>query len=276
MILTAAVIEDSQLRLYTEHEQVAQRMCDLFYDVFGAGSETSGKKGQGVVYKVAVRGEATVFQIRDAVLQKDAESGLYRFRVQDKLLQRDCCVRSILRGAFLASGFLADPNKNYHFEIATRHSALSRDFVDLFGHFGITAKRTMRKSSYVVYVKESEAIADAISVVGATRALMEFRNVQVYKDVRNQVNRAVNCETANVAKTVGAAAKQAQSIKVIERRMGLSNLPDDLQEVARVRLEHPEASLLDIARLLSVPLTKSGVNHRLKKIEKIAQELENK
>ena len=273
MILATAVIDSDQLRMYTENEHVAQRICDLFYEVFKMGSETIGKSSQNTVYKVLVRGKENIQRIQREVLYLDPDKNLPRFCVHDALFKKECCIRSFLKGVFLAAGFLADPNKNYHFEIVTRHKGLSLDIIRLFSKYDIHAKETLRKSNHVVYIKESEAIADAINVIGAHHTLMEFRNIQVLKDVRNQVNRSVNCETANVMKTANAAYNQVKNIRLIEKRMGLSNLPDDLQEVARLRLKNREASLLEIAKKLSVPISKSGVNHRFLKIEKIARDL---
>ncbi len=189
------------------------------------------------------------------------------------LLQQTCCKRAFIRGAFLAAGSISDPRKAYHMEIVCRTSPQARQLRDVMNTFEAEAKIVERKGHYVVYVKEGSRIVDMLGVMEANVALMNLENVRILKEMRNSVNRKVNCETANIGKTVSAAVRQVEDIQLIEKKIGLSKLPQSLQEIARVRLEHPDMPLKDLGELLTPPVGKSGVNHRLRRISEIAEEL---
>mgnify|MGYP001851902234 FL=1 len=189
------------------------------------------------------------------------------------LLQQTCCKRAFIRGAFLAAGSISDPRKAYHMEIVCRTSPQARQLRDVMNTFEAEAKIVERKGHYVVYVKEGSRIVDMRGVMEASVALMNLENVRILKEMRNSVNRKVNCETANIGKTVSAAVRQVEDIQLIEKKIGLSKLPQSLQEIARVRLEHPDMPLKDLGELLTPPVGKSGVNHRLRRISEIAEKL---
>lgn len=189
------------------------------------------------------------------------------------LLQQTCCKRAFIRGAFLAAGSISDPRKAYHMEIVCRTSPQARQLRDVMNTFEAEAKIVERKGHYVVYVKEGSRIVDMLGVMEANVALMNLENVRILKEMRNSVNRKVNCETANIGKTVNAAVRQVEDIQLIEKKIGLSKLPQSLQEIARVRLEHPDMPLKDLGELLTPPVGKSGVNHRLRRISEIAEKL---
>ena len=189
------------------------------------------------------------------------------------LLQQTCCKRAFIRGAFLAAGSISDPRKAYHMEIVCRTSPQARQLRDVMNTFEAEAMRGERKGHYVVYVKEGSRIVDMLGVMEANVALMNLENVRILKEMRNSVNRKVNCETANIGKTVSAAVRQVEDIQLIEKKIGLSKLPQSLQEIARVRLEHPDMPLKDLGELLTPPVGKSGVNHRLRRISEIAEKL---
>lgn len=189
------------------------------------------------------------------------------------LIERMCCKRAYLRGVFLAAGSLTNPEKGYHFEIVCEVEKQANIIMGILIDFGLKAKLIERKKYYVVYIKDSSMIVDALNVMGAHVSLMDMENVRILKDVRNAVNRRVNCETANLNKTVSAAVKQIEDIKYIEAEKGIKYLPENLWEIARLRLEEPELSLKDLGQMLNPPLGKSGVNHRLRKISEIAEEL---
>lgn len=189
------------------------------------------------------------------------------------LLQQTCCKRAFIRGAFLAAGSISDPRKAYHMEIVCRTSPQARQLRDVMNTFEAEAKIVERKGHYVVYVKEGSRIVDMLGVMEANVALMNLENVRILKKMRNSVNRKVNCETANIGKTVSAAVRQVEDIQLIEKKIGLSKLPQSLQEIARVRLEHPDMPLKDLGELLTPPVGKSGVNHRLRRISEIAEKL---
>lgn len=189
------------------------------------------------------------------------------------LLQQTCCKRAFIRGAFLAAGSISDPRKAYHLEIVCRTSPQARQLRDVMNTFEAEAKIVERKGHYVVYVKEGSRIVDMLGVMEANVALMNLENVRILKEMRNSVNRKVNCEAANIGKTVNAAVRQVEDIQLIEKKIGLSKLPQSLQEIARVRLEHPDMPLKDLGALLTPPVGKSGVNHRLRRISEIAEKL---
>ena len=190
----------------------------------------------------------------------------------DQILQRSCCARAYLRGAFLAAGSVSDPEKSYHFEIVCTSEALSERVTAQIRRFGIDAHTVLRKGRQVVYVKEGTQIVDLLNVMGAHVSLMQMENVRIVKDVRNRVNRQVNCETANLTKTVNASVRQVEEIRFLEERGILKNLPQTLRQTAQLRVEHPEASLRELGEMHDPPIGRSGVNHRLKKISEIASD----
>lgn len=196
--------------------------------------------------------------------------------VDESLLQKSCCVRAYIREAFLAAGSISDPEKGYHFEVVTSSENKALQLVSKLELFGIEAKTIERKGHIVVYIKEGSQIVDALNVMEAHNALMDLENVRILKEVRNSVNRQVNCETANINKTVNAAVKQIEDIQYIQETVGLGELPLQLRETAMLRLEYPEAPLKELGNLMNPPVGKSGVNHRLRKLSQIAEELRDK
>lgn len=193
--------------------------------------------------------------------------------VAGDLIGKSCCRRAFLRGIFLTSGSVTDPHSGYHLELAAGTMAYATRIQEIIGIFGMEAKIAERKKNHIVYMKEGAAIVDFLNVIGAHVALMEFENVRILREVRNSVNRQVNCETANIRKTVSAASRQAEDIRYIHDTIGFGNLSENLSQIARFRLEHPDASLKDLGQMLEPPIGKSGVNHRLRKLSEIAEEL---
>ncbi|MBP2655254.1 MAG: sporulation transcription regulator whiA [Firmicutes bacterium] len=190
------------------------------------------------------------------------------------LLRRACCRRAYLRGAFLGGGSVNKPEGEYHLELVTGNQVFAKTLIRLLKSFKLTARMTDRKQDYIVYLKDGEAITSFLRVIGAHNALFVFENVRVVKDMRNQVNRLVNCETANLQKTVNAAVRQVERIKLIAKTIGLTELPDTLREAAELRLAYPDATLNELVDLMDGKVGKSGINHRLRKLEQIAQGLE--
>lgn len=189
------------------------------------------------------------------------------------VIQKKCCKRAFLRGCFLASGSISSPEKFYHLEISSSTEDFAERVREVFCDFGIDAKIVVRKKQYVVYIKEGEQIVDSLALMEANQALMEFENIRIIKEMRNDINRRVNCETANLNKTVNAALKQTEDIKYIEKTMGFASLTPALSQMAEARLQYPEASLSELGSLMDPPIGKSGVNHRLRKLSEIAKEL---
>lgn len=193
--------------------------------------------------------------------------------VKGKYIQNACCKRAFIRGAFLTSGSMSDPEKSYHFEIVCSSEKKAAQLQDMINSFRMEAKTVQRKKSYVVYLKEGEQIVDILNIMEAPVALMNLENVRILKEMRNSVNRKVNCETANIHKTVSAAVKQLEDIKYIQDTIGLEQLPKQLQEMAYVRLEYPDATLKELGTYLEPPVGKSGVNHRLRKLGTMAEDI---
>lgn len=189
------------------------------------------------------------------------------------ILMQTCCKRAYLRGVFMAAGSISNPQKSYHFEIVCKSSSQAEQIQEILKGFDTDAKIVGRKSHYVVYLKEGSNIVDCLNVMEAYVSLMNLENVRILKKMRNSVNRKVNCETANIKKTVNAAVKQIEDIELIRDKTGLEKLPDVLKETARLRLEYPEATLKELGGYFDPPVGKSGVNHRLKKLSAIAEEL---
>ena len=190
-----------------------------------------------------------------------------------RILQQTCCKWSFLRGAFLAAGSVSDPKKSYHLEIICRSAQLADQLVSIIRGLFVGAKTAMRKGTSVVYLKEGQQIEEFLGYMGASTAYLELENVRILKDMRNSVNRKVNCETANISKTVNAAVQQLANIRLIESTAGIHSLPENLQEAAYLRLENPELSLEGLGKLCQPPVGKSGINHRLRRIGQIAEEI---
>ena len=184
--------------------------------------------------------------------------------------------RERIREAFIQSGSISDPEKFYHLEIVFTEETEAVAMKELMENFGLDAKIVERKGHFVVYLKEGAQIADMLRIMEASLALMEFENIRIVKEMRNSINRQVNCEAANLGKTISAAVKQIEDINYICNTVGLENLPEGLAETAKKRLEHPEAALKELGELMDPPLGKSGVNHRLKKLSELAENLRSR
>jgi len=206
-------------------------------------------------------------------------TGTFQFKneISKELVKKRCCQRAYLRGAFLAGGSVNNPEtSSYHLEIFSIYKEHSEDLVDLMNKYHLNSKSIERKKGYIAYLKEAEKISDFLSIVGAHVSLMKFEDVRIIRDMRNSVNRLVNCETANMNKTIGAAQRQVENIKFIESTIGLAELPDRLQEIARLRVDNQDITLKELGELVTGGMvSKSGVNHRLRKIEEIADNLRN-
>ncbi|MBQ9860014.1 MAG: DNA-binding protein WhiA [Clostridia bacterium] len=211
---------------------------------------------------------------RLAVLERFGHTGLeVSLRLNRANLDCDACARAYLRGAFLVCGAVTDPEHDYHLEFSVPHYNLSRDLLALLREVGFPAKAVTRSGSYIVYIKESERIEDCLTYLGAQKAALEMMGIKMIKSIRNETNRRTNCENANIDKTVQASATQVEAVRRIEENGGLASLPEELQAVARLRLENPDMSLRDLGAALEPPLSRSGVNHRLQRLIAIAEKL---
>lgn len=237
--------------------------------------KSSGKKRGTRVYTLLVRQHQQAEPILRAtgLLHAENAQDCIERRIYPPVVSSICCRRAFIRGAFIAAGSVSDPEKNYHLEFVLGERSMAEQLRELINSFELDAKMVERKEHFVVYLKEGEQIVDLLNVMGAPLALMDLENVRIVKEVRNDVNRRVNCETANLNKVVGAAVKQLEDIAYIEKTIGLSNLPEQLEEMARIRLEYPDKSLKELGSYFMTPVGKSGVNHRLRKISSIAETL---
>lgn len=267
------------LKIETENLTVAQKSFILIKCTFKVHIEVSVRQGMNVrknyVYYLELPGEKDILTVLKATKLIDESGALWGGHpgVHRLLVQNTCCKRAYIRGAFLVSGSITDPNKGYHFEIALTDSSQAEDLQRTIHSFDIDAKIVLRKKYYVLYVKEGAQIVDMLGVMGAHVALMNLENVRILKEVRNSVNRQVNCETANISKTVTAATKQIEDIKYVRDTMGFSDLTEGLRQIAQLRLEHEDVTLQELGKMLDTPISKSGVNHRLRKISEIAEKL---
>lgn len=220
--------------------------------------------------KKTVNIEAGVFQKEEDIQRITQLFGRFDEPVSSLLLKSSCCQRAFLRGAFLCVGSMSDPEKGYHLEFVCVDEQIASQLREVMLCFGIEAKIILRKKYYVVYIKESESIVELLNVMEAPVALMNLENLRILKDVRNSINRKVNCEAANITKTVNAASRQIEDIELLRDTLGLSNLPLQLRQMAEVRLNYPDASLKELGDYLDPPVGKSGVNHRLRKLSELA------
>lgn len=195
--------------------------------------------------------------------------------ISSHYLKNDCCKRAYLRGAFLAGGSINNPEtSSYHLEIANAYQEHNESLCNLMNEFNLHARILERRNGYISYIKEAEKITEFLNYTGAHQALLKFEDVRIMRDMRNSVNRLVNCETANLNKTIGAAFRQVENIKFIEKTVGIEELPDKLQEIARLRVQHQDVSLKELGELVSgAKISKSGINHRLKKIDQFADQI---
>lgn len=210
----------------------------------------------------------------EAKVPDDAQQEAFpRQGINRLLLKQSCCKRAYLRGAFLCIGSMSDPKKGYHLEFVCEYEAQAKQIQSVIADFELDAKIICRKNHYVVYMKEGAAIVDLLNVMGARLSLLYLENLRVEKEVRNSVNRKVNCEAANITKTVNAASKQIEDILYLQKHYGMEKLPESLREMAEIRLENPESSLQELGRYLNPPVGKSGVNHRLRKLSELADKI---
>lgn len=265
-----------EILLTTENEIVARKFIVLLGRAFSIPEsaveiEYEGKKNSIIHLKVTE--EKDVMKLLMAVKWADETGNVKPVFVDKLLVHKDCCKRAFIRGAFLAAGSISDPNKFYHYEIVCDYEEDAEILKDILEFFHLDAKVIQRKKNYIVYLKEGNNITDVLNVMGAFVNQMDLYNVMILKGMRNDVNRKVNCETANLNKTIEAAVKQIRDIEYIRDNIGLENINDGLRDVAYVRLENPDMNLKDIGDLLDPPVGKSGVNHRLRKISEIAEDL---
>ena len=266
------------LSVITENAKVAQRVYDLIKIVFGITSKILISKSKSSSYCVCVKGDEDILRILktlDLIPQDSSIDQIIGITLNLELMDKKCCKKAFVRGAFVAAGAMINPEKNYHLEFVTHRYRLHKQFSQILSDFGLTPKTVIRKSNYVLYFKNSEDIADVLAIVGASGAMMEYQNTRIYKELRNVANRRMNCDMANLEKTMNAAEKQINAIKKLMDKGVFPTLSDQLRQVAELRIENSDVSLSDIGKMLNPPIGKSGVNHRLRKIVEIAEKYDD-
>ena len=262
----------------TENVLVAKTGFSLIKKLFGAAARVSVKERnqghRGHLYTIILEdAQAAERMIRALKLEDSVRRMDFTVRMSDRnLLQSECCRKAFLRGVFLSSGSLSDPEKIYHLELVSETPEFAEEIREAMSAFGLNAKTVERKGRSVVYLKEGNQIVDFLGLIQASVSLLNFENTRVLKDVRNSINRSVNCEAANIGKTISAAVRELHDIEKIDQLFGLERLPGALREVASARLLHPDISLRELGEMLDPPLGKSGISHRMRKIHEIAEE----
>ena len=263
------------LNVQTESPAIARRIYSLIKQLYKVESDILVRKKMKLkknnTYVVRLRHHAQEILGDLAIL----DGFQIKERVPLDLLTDDLMIRSYLRGAFLAGGSVNNPETSrYHLEIYSLYEEHNEMIAEMINRYDLNARTTNRRSGYIVYLKEAEKIANFLQLIGATTSMLEFENIRIVRDMRNSVNRLVNCENANMDKVANAANRQVENIMLIEATVGLSSLPEKLRAIAETRLAHQEVSLKELGTLVpGGPISKSGVNHRLRKLSQIADDM---
>lgn len=263
------------LNVQTENAAIARRIYSLLKDHYEVKSELLVRRKMKLkknnVYIVRLKQDTqrilTDLDIMDGMM--------FHTHVSDEIMGNSQKMRSYLRGAFMASGSVNNPETSrYHLEIYSLYEEHNQDICEMLNFFDLNGRTLERRNGYISYLKGAEQIADFFVVIGATNSMLKFEDVRIVRDMRNSVNRLVNCETANMNKTIDAASKQLENIAYIDDTVGLQALPEKLQEIAELRLENPEVSLKELGEMIpSGAISKSGINHRIRKINEFAERL---
>jgi len=267
LLYNAAVCDDGRhLVLDTENEAVAKKCFTLLKKTFNIEAVVQGRRR-------LIPDDETERRLLQALHLTEGCEGKIALTnpVNTLLIKSSCCARAYLRGVFLSVGSMSDPRKSYHLEFVCDEKAQALQLQETLQEFQIEARIIKRKKYQVVYLKEGAGIVDLLNVMGAHVSLMELENMRILKEMRNSINRRVNCETANISKTVTAAGRQIEDILLIRDRYGFENLPDNLRQMAEIRLEYPDAALKELGGYLEPSVGKSGVNHRLRRLSEIAE-----
>ena len=255
-----------EISLMTEYDYVADRYSDAIKYLIGSQPEKIvSKSGKITVY---VHTTEDRIDVLNELGYSESERSL---RLLESNIENECCFGAFIRGAFLACGIITDPKKEYHLEFDVTFKSKSRDLTDAFKDFPVSPKPSDRNGVNIVYFKDSSQIEDILTVMGAQMSVMELIGEKILKDVRNNVNRKVNCDSANLRKTAQAAANQTKAIELLKSQGKFDDLPSDLKELAQLRIDNPEMTLSELGSNLSKPLSRSGVNHKLKKLTEMTK-----
>ncbi len=262
------------LRLDTENAAVARRAFALIKRLYGVTATTQMHSNQlkhNHIYSLTIDASVARMVAVDTRLMGEEGLGL---GADMSFLSSRCCKVAFVRGAFLGGGSVTNPEKRYHMEFVCGQKEFAEGLLNIIDELGIAARMIPRGKHFVVYLKEGDAIVTLLTMIGAHASILNIENIRVMKSVRNSVNRKVNCETGNLSKTVNASVRQQESIEYIRSRMGLDKLSPGLREVAQARLDNPDATLEELAEMLGAG-SKSGINHKLRKLNSIAEQLKS-
>lgn len=267
------------LRFTTENAAIARRIFSILKIIYDTEVEVMVRRNKQLKknnnYLIIVNDKEISKKILKDVGFTRGKSSILNpnYSIPTNLIESRCCRRAYIRGAFLGGGSISNPEKTYHLEFVTSKEEHAKGLSKVINSFNLNSKIVIRKESYVIYLKEGEQIVDLLNIIGAHQALLKLEDIRVLKNIRNNINRLVNCETANLGKTIDASMRQVGNIKYIDETIGLNKLPENLREIAELRLQYTDASLKELGMYLDPPVGKSGVNHRLRKIEQLAEEL---
>ncbi|MGI6172435.1 MAG: DNA-binding protein WhiA [Christensenellales bacterium] len=267
------------LEIRTKHNGIARRYYTMMRRWLNAGSDIRIAKtrqlGEHNRYILSPAAEDIPGMLSALDLLDEKQPFGMRSVPDRAFLRRECCQTAFLRGAFLAGGSLNNPERAYHMEIAVSDEGLAACLCELLNRRGIPAKTALRKSQYIAYVKSAESIADFLTLLGANRARLDFEAIRMNKELRNEINRQMNCDTSNLDKAIFASERQRSMIEAIDKSIGLDALEPALREIAELRLRYPAASLAELGSMTTPSISKSGVSARMRKIQALAEELVN-
>lgn len=266
------------LKLNIENVSTARKVYILLKKLFEISVEIIVKKNHYFkkhnIYTLLITEDLGFRDIMITVgVLKDRQEYSFNYGIDKSLIQDESCKRSFLRGVFLGCASISDPEKTYHLEFVLDSKQFAEDLAEILNEYDLNSKVITRKNQYIVYLKEGEHIIDLLNIIGAHSSLLELENIRVYKEIRNNVNRVVNCETANLKKTADASVRQIENIRFIKDTIGFDKLSKPLREIAELRLEYTDATLKELGEMLNPPVGKSGVNHRLRKLENVAENI---
>ncbi len=271
-----------RIQLSTENPSTARKIFKLVKKAYGFSAEIQIRQtprfNKGKQYVLLIHdAKGSLHLLKETeILEKTSEGHRLSDEWPNRILKNRCCKRAFLRGAFLGGGSISSPEKNYHLEFVSSKEQHIDTIHKLLKHFSLMGKMIERKGHFVLYLKEGEQIVDLLNIMGAHHALLALENIRILKQMRNNVNRIVNCETANLSKTVKASMRQVEMINFIDKRIGIQYLPERLRDIAIARLKYPEASLKELGEHLNPQVGKSGINHRFRKLEQIEKKLKMK
>ncbi len=270
---------DYVLYLQDDNELIVRKFFTLLRKAFNIGTSflegNADAKAGGRIYRPVLTDQEGIHSILGAIRMLDDDGKLRDLRkgVSPMVTRNSCCKRAFLRDSFLCLGSISDPNKGYHLEYVCDREVQALFLKEMIESFDVEARIVRRKKYYVLYFKEGAGIVDLLNIMEAPVSLMKLENLRILKEMRNSINRTVNCEVANMAKTINAATKQIEDITYLKEHYGFDNLQPILREMAEVRLENPDATLTELGQLLDPAVGKSGVNHRLRKLSDLADKL---